>query len=525
LTEGAGQSYGYAGGGAAGRVRGYSKTNIQVEGVDEADIVKTDGEYLYVASSGSVRIVRAYPAGEAQVLSQVELNGSPMGIFINGDKLVVLEGTPGTSIKVYDVSDRESPVLARNISLDGGYFSSRMIGDYVYAVINQPAYYNYQEDEVALPKIWSADRAEEIPASQIYYPDVADRYYTFTTVFAVNVQDDAEEPAHKTFLLPTCNIYVSLNNIYIIFPKAERTLIYRVHVEGSNVECVAKGEVPGSVLNQFSMDEHEDHFRVATTTGHVATTRKKATSRNHLYVLDMDLNIVGRLEDLAPGERIYSARFMGSRCYLVTFRKVDPLFVIDLENPYEPAVLGWLKVTGYSDYLHPYGEDHLIGVGKETVAAEVGDFAWYQGVKISLFDVRDVSNPLEIAKYVIGDRGTNSPILTDHKAFLFDESRGLLVIPVLVAEIDKERYPSGAPPYTHGEYVWQGAYIFHVSLEGDLVLRGRVTHLEGATDPTDGSYHVERALYIDSVLYTVSDRKIKMNNLESLDEINEVKLP
>ncbi|NIP67558.1 hypothetical protein GWM83_02345, partial [Candidatus Bathyarchaeota archaeon] len=114
---------------------------------------------------------------------------------------------------------------------------------------------------------------------------------------------------------------------------------------------------------------------------------------------------MGRLEDLAPGEKIYSARFMGDRGYLVTFRKVDPLFVLDLSQPTNPKVLGKLKIPGYSDYLHPYDENHIIGVGKETVAAEQGDFAWYQGVKISLFDVTDVEDPREIDKYEIGDRG------------------------------------------------------------------------------------------------------------------------
>jgi uncharacterized secreted protein with C-terminal beta-propeller domain len=270
------------------------------------------------------------------------------------------------------------------------------------------------------------------------------------------------------------------------------------------------------------MDEYNGYFRIATTIGQVW---------NNVYVLDIDdLSIVGKLEDLAPGEKIYSARFIGERCYLVTFKKVDPLFVIDLENPYAPEVLGFLKVTGYSDYLHPYDENHIIGIGKETVAAEEGNFAWYQGVKISLFDVSNVSNPVEIDKYEIGDRGTDSPVLRDHKAFLFDKSRNLLVIPVLVAEIDKAKYPEGVPPFTRGDYVWQGAYVFNISLDG-LALRGGITHLENATDSMKSgyylfsSYYVKRSLYIDNVLYTVSDKKIKMNSLEDLNEMNEVELP
>jgi uncharacterized secreted protein with C-terminal beta-propeller domain len=533
----------------------YSTTNIQVEGVDEADVVKTDGEFIYIGSAKSVTILKAYPAEEAEVLSKITLNGTLKGIFINGDKLAVVEENFGysetfsvkTSLKVYDVADKENPVLKRNVFLDGYYFSSRMIDDYVYMIINRPTY-SY-EKEVILPKIHSDDKVEEIRASTIYYSNVSDHYYTFTTILAVNIQNDEQEPTHETFLLgATRNLYVSPNNIYITFPnttlrstilpwqsvlpnRAEKTSIHKVHIENGEIEYVASGEVPGYVLNQFSMDEYNGYFRIATTTGHIARTFETATSRNHVYVLDANLKIVGRLENLAPGERIYSARFMGDRCYLVTFRKVDPLFVIDLKNPNAPRVLGKLKITGYSDYLHPYDENHVIGVGKETVAAEEGDFAWYQGVKISLFDVSDVSKPKEIDKYEIGDRGTKSPVLGDHKAFLFDRSKHLLVLPVLVAEIDEEKYPNGIPPNAFGDYVWQGAYVFNISIEEGLVFKGGITHLENNSDLLKSGYYfsspysVKRALYIDNVLYTISDKKIKMNSLEDLEEIKEIRLP
>ena len=523
--------------GSGGFVPDYSKTNIQVEGVDEADIVKTDGEYIYIVSGKSVFIVKAYPAEEAEVLSQIDLNGSYRGMFINGESLVILEERGRldgedlrTFIKVYDVSDRGSPDFKRDVSLDGGYFNSRMIGDYVYAVLNQPAY--FRDGEVNLPKIYSGDCAEEIHASTIYYSDVTDSFYAFTTIIAVNVQNHEQKPTHKTFLLGASGgMYVSLNNIYITISGAEGTLIHRFHIEGNEIECAAKGEVPGYTLNQFSMDEYEGYFRLATTTGHLARSWEEPSSRNHIYVLDRDLRITGKLEDLAPGERIYSARFMGDRCYLVTFRKVDPLFVIDLKDPSNPMVLGKLKIPGYSDYLHPYDEKHIIGIGKETVAAEEGDFSWYQGVKISLFDISDVEKPKEIAKYIIGDRGTDSPVLRDHKALLFDAPRNLLVIPVLVAEIHREKYPNGFPPYTYGDYVWQGAYVFTISPDEGLVLKGRITHLENAISFMKSGYYfsstysVKRSLYIDNVLYTISDTKIKMNNLENLDQINEVVFP
>jgi uncharacterized secreted protein with C-terminal beta-propeller domain len=530
---------------------GYSPTNIQVAGVDEADIVKTDGQYIYLVSGNRTIIVKAYPPEQAQVLSKIEVAGTVMGIFINGDRLVVFEEetpyypyydlpssvektympywSPKTYVKVYDVSDRTNPRLQRELSADGQYVSSRMIGDYAYVVVNEPVY--EQDDEINLPKIGSGSNETEIQATDIYYSDVADYYYMYTTIIAMNTQNDDQEPTYETILLgASSTLYVSPDNIYLTFPvwgtgmgDFDKTSIHRIHIAGDEITPVASGEVPGSVLNQFSMDEYDGYFRVATTT-------HGEKPLNNVYVLNMALNITGSLEGLAPGETIYSARFMGERCYLVTFRNIDPLFVIDLSNPDAPKVLGELKITGYSSYLHPYDETHIIGIGKETVA-EREDFAWYQGVKISLFDVSDVNNPVEISKYEIGDRGTDSPVLWDHKAFLFDKSRNLLVIPVLEAKINATQYPEGVTSSAYGQPVWQGAYVFDISIDNGLQLRGKITHVENITDPEQGYYYyytpfaVERSLYIDNVLYTISQAKIMMNSLENLDYINEVELP
>jgi len=223
---------------------------------------------------------------------------------------------------------------------------------------------------------------------------------------------------------------------------------------------------------------------------------------------------------------------MGDRGYLVTFKKIDPLFVLDLSDASNPQVLGQLKITGYSDYLHPYDETHIIGIGKETVEGEGGNFAWYQGIKISLFDVSDVESPKELAKYEIGDRGTDSPILRDHKAFLFDKSKNLLVVPVTVAQINPAEYPGEIPPYAYGDFVWDGAYVFRISLEKGLELQGRITHLDNGAEQLlksefytyDFQYLVKRSLYIDNVLYTISDLKIKMNSLTDFSEINELNI-
>lgn len=540
----------------------YSTTNIQVEGVDEADIVKNDGKYIYAVSGNKVFIVDAYPAEKAKILSEMAMRGTPQEIFINKNKLIIfgqeydnyiLESEATTSsakmsaefipkrystktfIEVYDISDREAPVLKRNITLEGNYFNSRMIGDYVYAIINQPAYYN--DDKIPLPAIAEEGKVRQIQPEEIYYFDIPDYSYNFANIVSINTQDDNEKTEDDVFLMGSAqNMYVSLNNIYIAYTRSaytvvekviaqdtEKTIIHKISIKDGRVKYEAQGEVPGHILNQFSMDEYNDYFRIATTVGHVSRSAE-ASSENNVYVLDEDLEIVGSLEDLAPGEQIYSARFMGNRAYLVTFKKIDPLFVIDIKDPKNPSVLGKLKIPGYSDYLHPYDEDHIIGIGKEAAEAEEGNFAWYQGVKMAIFDVSDVENPKELHKVVIGDRGTDSPALYDHKAFLFDKKKNLLVIPITLAEIKGEKTRDNQ----YGEFTFQGAYVYDISLEKGFDLKGRVTHYEDEEVFKKSGYYfrgdksIQRSLYIGDALYTLSSAMLQMNGLSDLEEINKV---
>lgn len=600
----------------AGAGSDYSTTNIQVAGVDEADTIKNDGNYIYITTSNGVSIINAYPAENATILSNINLSSQPRALFVNGNKLVVfLEDynyyeSPivgiGTSIKgaivgkpvsyggsqtrilTYDITDRKSPIQISNTTIDGSYFESRMIGNNVYAVINQLEY-----GDPVLPVIYYDGEAHPLKASDVYYFDDAPISSGFTMTTVMSIDLEGSKTRSETFLLgPAIQMYVSKDNIYITYtqwndiysmknmiekvfvlelPKdiaqkisssndsykviqdyynslsesekqslqsrvakrmidyqqeiakqVEKTIIHRIGIKDGNILYGSRGEVPGTVLNQFSMDENNGYFRIATTTGHVA--REGATSRNNLYVLDGSLKLTGKIEDLAPGERIYSARFMGNKAYLVTFRKVDPLFVIDLSDPANPKVLGKLKIPGYSDYLHPYDETYLIGIGKDTVPAEEGDFSWYQGVKISIFDVSDLEHPKEVANYKIGDRGTDSPVLQDHKAFLFNKEKGLMVIPILLAEVSGEK----KSPTDYGEFTYQGAYVFNITADS-ITLRGRITHSTDEDAKKSGFYYggatVTRSLYIGNVLYTISNKMIKMNALDTLQEINKVDLP
>jgi len=270
------------------------------------------------------------------------------------------------------------------------------------------------------------------------------------------------------------------------------------------------------------MDESGDYFRVATTSQF--WTRNSNVQYNNVYVLDTDLNIAGKLEEIAPDERIYSTRFIGNRLYMVTFKRMDPLFVIDLSNPGDPKVLGQLKIPGFSDYLHPYDENHIIGVGKETAENEWGGVS-IKGVKVSLFDVSDVNNPKQVSTYEIGKPGTDSEALRDHKAFLFDKQKNLLVIPIREV-LEKGQYDSRYGYYR--ERVWQGAYVLGVTPKDGIKLKGKISHFD---DFEEQYYYwgspgaVRRSLYMDDVLYTISARKVVMNDLKDISEINSIDLP
>lgn len=506
---------------------------------------------------------------------------------------------------VYDVANKNSPQLVRNFTMSGNYFNSRMIGNYVYNIVTENAYvYN---DTVFLPSIYNGAQGSEISANSVYYsgfanPNYGYQSYTYTTFVALNIMNDAQAPSNMTIMLDGANtVYVSTSNIYVTYPVYEyedlptptpfpttsgsnitimpmppvffapssiKTSIYRIHVAESSMVFAAQGNVSGTVLNQYAMDENNGYFRIATTVyqnsfapvfiGGSSTSQQQ----NNVYVLDLNLNTVGKLENLGTGENFHAARFIGNRCYLVTFMKTDPLFVIDLSQPNNPKVLGQLVIPGYSDYLHPYDETHLIGLGKDAVETDNG-FAWYQGLKLSLFDVSDVSAPKEIAKVIIGDRGTSSEALSDPKAFLFDQSKNLLVIPVELYLINGTQTAVNPPtspvplpatlpgigiapapmptpgfnsgPSAYGTFVWQGAYVFKVTLNGGFEVRGNVTQLDSNTlakMAQNGGYYyygsndywITRTLYIGNVLYTISNGRVQLNSLDNFALIAQVDL-
>ena len=650
-TNAATESLGAGGGGIT--PPDYSKTNVQVEGVDEADIIKTDGKNIYLVSGNILYIVNAQPAASMEILSKIDLKSVPQDIYLDGDRLAVFgadynfqplteagSGSAGsasaasgsetdvsasppsrvigkmmpirrsetTFFKVYNLADPRNPQLTRDLVFDGNYTNSRLIGDYVYFLTST---YSYNYDNFIMPLIYSKGMAlaENNPA--IYYFDLPYSSQNFVRVSAINLKNTDEALTTETYLLESSqNIFMSAANLYITYTKyvseqelvmavakdlmlsrlpsedqakiakieatddyilslseklykingiiesyvrrlssdeqaqiakdleaavkqkyqdiskeLEKTVIHKISISSGKLEYKGEGAVTGSVLNQFSMDEADGYFRIATTKNQgwsSFASEGENQSYNNLYVLDSELKTVGRLENLARGERIYSARFIGKRAYLVTFKQTDPLFTIDLSDPTNPKVLGELKIPGFSNYLHPYDENTLIGLGHETEENQWGGTVT-AGLKVALFDVAEISAPKVLDEYRIGGRGSDSEALNDHHAFLFSKDKNLLVIPATIRE--------GGKGFDWGKFVFSGALVFDLSGK-KFNLKGKIDHSDGGQVGESENWYgynfydntVRRSLYIGDALYTFSGKYLKANKITDLTEIKILKL-
>ncbi|KUG15222.1 hypothetical protein ASZ90_015120 [hydrocarbon metagenome] len=545
-------------------------------------------------------IIDAYPAARAAVVSTTEIiTDTPRDIFIDGDRLVLFTtgtetpeygvqtaesmmmppywrpSSPVTHATIYDISDRATPRLLKDYSIDGDYIDARMIGPLIYLVTREQIY-PYRDYPLVVPALREGSRTVLQP--DVWYFDHPEYGYTFTTVTSLDVSSAKEKDAQTYLLGSGSTLYVSEEAMYVSFPRyipviyrglpgqpvpmavddtssggvvsgippdfntltgqerqsildslrdAEQdairrqeadqttTVIHKIGIRNGAITYLAKGEVPGTLHNQFSMDEYKGNLRVATTSS-VYTPRYGQYTYNNVYVLDRDMATIGELTHIAEQETIYSTRFIGDRLYMVTFKRIDPFFVIDLSKPRDPKVLGELKIPGYSDYLHPYDATHIIGIGKETTTSDWGGVS-VSGVKLALFDVSDVTDPKLLDKVQIGDAGSDSAALADHHAFLFDKAKNLLVIPVRAVTADPARnweYSAYRPQ------VWYGAYVFGLTPTTGFTLRGTVQH--GAGDSGYYSYgssasEVKRSLYIGDVLYTMSSKQIMANSLGDLD--------
>ncbi|MGN1298778.1 MAG: beta-propeller domain-containing protein [Candidatus Scatovivens sp.] len=504
----------------------YSTTNIQVENVDEADIIKTDGEYIYYTVQNKVYIVKAE---ELKIISKIEIKEEKENfylreIYINKDKLIILGNmneyeqvttryetevvqdlSRVSTINmaeaiVYDIKDKENPKQIRKVSLDGYYSNSRMIGDNIYFISNKMAYYyKDMEDYEILPALRDTAVSTEIKRADvkdIVYFEGSENY-SYMIVAGFNINNN-EKASTEIFFGASDIVYSSEKNLYIAqtnygnyYDSSNiKTTIYKFNLNNSKVTLQCKGEIKGNLNNQFSIDEYDGKLRISTTLGF------GDDSTNQLYILDENLNEIGKIENMAKGEKIYSVRFIGKIGYVVTFKQMDPLFVIDLSEPSNPQVKGELKIPGYSSYLHPYDETHIIGIGYNTKTNSNGGVT-STNMKMSMFDVSDLENPKEIFNVDIGKSYTYSSLLYNHKQLFYNKNKNLI----------------GFPLSYEGK---SGFVIYKIDLENGFEKYGEILQKNNYRN------NFNRAIYIKDILYTLSETQINSYNLNNFEKISEL---
>ena len=448
----------------------YSQTNVREAGVDEGDVVKTDGSYLYILkSSGSVRIVdiRETKMKEVAEIQPEKLNESIEDLYLDGDRLMLV--TTGyessmeeaesdmytvnryqyTALTVYDITEREHPEMTGRITQEGDYLQSRKNGNYVYLLTQySPSLGDSFEDSSVMPLV----NEQKLAISDVYLPDQTSQP-DYLVASGINIQDPENVISSKAIVSGAADFYMSSDNLFICNNNwndgKSSTEILRFACEDGEITAGAMCELPGFLNDTFSLDEYQGYLRVLLT-------EDSNGESNSLYILDADMQVTGAIRDLADGETIRSARFMGTMAYFVTFRQTDPLFCADLSDPDNPQILSELKLTGFSSYLHPYGEHLLLGVGYEA-EEETGS---QTGVKLSMFDISDPSQVAELDKYVI--KGASYlPSDYNYKAILADGEKNLIGFvcdgEYLVFSYDEEKGFQNLLTYTMSDWeYWDG---------------------------------------------------------------------
>jgi uncharacterized secreted protein with C-terminal beta-propeller domain len=557
--------------------RSASGTNNQVVGVDEADIVKTDGRYVYLAANGALRIVEAL---DPRVVSVTRIGGVTRELFVEGDRAVVYTSSGGsgarctygydcafggdgtsTKITVLDISDRKAPKTVREMDLSGSLLTARRIGNAIHTVVadpdrSGPGYATWPDDigmcgvmenvvRAKLAKL-KADNERAIRAQTTVtaFPTVrengAERAMctgggllrtamrdgqAFTSVVSFDLADAKAPPATATIQSRPGAVFASGGALYLSVthqrpeggrwyssyaatPEASEIHKFRIGASPRETRYVGSGLVPGHVLSQFAMDEWFGYLRVATTKGRVPDPGVSSVVSILAEGEEGNLVRVGAIDKIAPGEDIRAVRFDDDRGYVVTFKKTDPLFVMDLYQPAHPKILGELKIPGFSTYMHRIDRDHLLSIGFD--ANDHGDFAYFDGVILQLFDVKSPTDPRLVHKEKIGTRGSSSQAAADHLAFNYFADRGLLAVPMTVCD--------GGSDGVNGSLVsFSGLYVYDVSPETGFKRLGGVSHgSEGVSCGTwwsSATSAVKRSVFLDDLVYSIASDRVKVQNM------------
>ncbi len=560
------------------KAKSASGTNNQVVGVHEADIVKNDGRYVYVAMNGALRIVEAM---HPRVLSITRLPGAVREMFVVGDRAVVYvsrgqhaprctygydcqfagDGS-STQIVVLDVNDRSHPTVKRAIDLSGSLMAARRIGNTVHTVVadgdsRAPAYQTWPADlqmcgtleksvRAKFAKL-KRDNAKKIRAG-MSFPSIAEKGTekslcdsllrtkiadgtAFTTVVSFDLGDDATPAATATIQSRPGAIFAARDALYLSVVHQKQNVRrgwysfyssidevsdvhkFRVGERPSDTSYVGTGVVPGHVLNQFSMDEYYGYLRIATTSGRVPSPNVQSAVSILTEGPDGNLVRVGAVEKIAPGEDIRAVRFDSDRGYVVTFKKTDPLFVLDLYHPASPKILGELKIPGFSTYMHRIDPDHLLSIGFD--ADDHGSFAYFDGVILQLFDVSRPTEPKLIHKEKIGTRGSSSEAATNHLAFNYFGEKNLLAFPMTICE-------GGGDGRQGTELTFSGLLVYDVSVQNGFKRLGGVDHgTKGASCGTwwsNANSHVKRSIFLDELVYSIAPDRLKVQRMGKFGE-------
>lgn len=554
----------------------YSTTNIQVENVDEADITKTDGDYIYSISENQVIITNVQNPEQPKIEAKIQSrdNAYPEDLMLYNNKLVVIStkynsrGSDGndTVVEIYNIENKENAKLEKSYKLLESYYTSRCIGSKLYVIASG----NLRKEDNKIVTYYHENYSKkEIKLSDIkYLKDIKNKKQTLISM--VDLDDISKDVNVSSYLIDISNAYVSQKSLYLLNDRynysnnSEKkemikkmfglkgilglidyesnnsdysgsvTDIYKFNFkEDGTIEYNCKNNIEGKTINQYSLDEYQGNLRIATYNN----------KGSQVTVFNDNLKVLGKTDYLAKGEKMYSTRFIGSKAYLVTYKTIDPLFVIDLSDSSSPKVLGKLKIPGYSTYLHPYDETHIIGIGMETEekinrnssGKVVSTSSKIVGMKMALFDVSDVENPVQVSNTIIGNKNTTSSILTNPKALLFSKEKELIAIPVNNYSEDFEvtnnsnTYESAISAYKNSSksYIGEGYAVFKINLKDGFVKKGIITHEKQKKNLKNYySYNSKllRGMYIENNLYTVSEDMLKVNSIYDLKEISELKI-
>ncbi|KMY30898.1 hypothetical protein ACZ11_14800 [Lysinibacillus xylanilyticus] len=525
-----------------------STTNNQVEGVEEGDIVVVKDGFIYSVKDHGITVVDAKDPKNLKLATTIKLKESQyiskLALYDNlliviGDKYLEKVGTSMSTATLYDISNPKNPKLIREVGQEGYLQDIRITNDTLYLIGNMyPNYWMLREQKTVdlKPKTFDSVEGKEyksLPLEKIsILPNTMDGTYSLIT--ALDLKNGAKTTANtKGYLGGSSGLYMSENALYLTtpiydgysvpatsrvmdmiwMPRTTDTQIFKWNIDGTAMNFVGTTEVKGSVLNQYSMDEYEGNFRIVTTEGNAWDEQQ--ISRNHLFILDKNLQQLGAVKNLAPGEKVYSARFMGEKAYVVTFKQVDPLFVIDVANPKKPTVLGELKIPGFSNYLHPLDDTHLIGIGYDTEQRydeySKRNFTVTTNMKMSLFDVSDFKNPKEQSTVKIGGKGSYSEVQYNPKALFRNKEYNYFGFPVVLYDAGKG---------DEVVYKGQGAQIYEITANKGIVLKGNIVNKSTGDQYENWEQRVQRVVYIDDALYTIANNEVKSYQLKDFKPLD-----